>query len=375
MMPIQGRGSIPGCLVLGLLLSAPLGVSALHSVFPYDMATFVELEGLITGVRWRSPHIMLKIAAQDDSSESIEWELEGDSINAAMRRGLTRDSINVGDRVRVAGNPSNRGVREMLVTHVLLPNGQEHLVHDRPRPLRWTEAPTDAPPVDSSLGRSIFRVWSFGSSHRPREPYVYTPSAQAARAAFEPATDMLALRCIAPGMPNAILNPYPIEFIDEGEQIRLRVEQWDATRLIDMASAEVPDGTAPSLLGYSLGDWEGDTLVVKTSHVDFPYLDDEGTPLSEEAEMVERFTVSDDGRRLHHEVVITDPRNLVEPVIVDGFWNWIPGAEIGPYGCESEQLAPMKRGPMAALPKAAVRSSLFGENRTVALGRKRSLEE
>ena len=335
-MLIRLKDSFSACLVLGLIVFVPVLSSAHHSVFPYDMSTFLELEGLITEVRWRSPHIRLKIAAENDSGETIEWELEGDSINAAMRRGLTRESIRVGDRVRIAGNPSNRDRREMLVTHILLPSGEEHLVHDRPRPFRWTNESTDALSVDTSLGRSIFRVWSFGSSHRPREPYVYTASAQATRMAFEPETDMLALRCIAPGMPNAILNPYPIEFIDEVEQIRLRVEQWDATRFIDMVSDQVPNGTVSSLLGYSLGNWEGDTLVVQTSLVDFPYLDDEGTPLDEEAEMVERFTVSEDGSRLHHEIVISDPRNLVEPVIVDGFWSWIPGAEIRPYGCEPE---------------------------------------
>ena len=321
-------------LVFWLMLAVPTVAPAHHSVFPYDMTTFVELQGLITEVRWRSPHIGLRIAAEDSPGEIIEWELEGDSINAAMRRGLTRDSINVGDRVLVAGNPSNRGRREMLVTHILLPNGEEHLIHDRPRPLRWTEELEDAVPVDTSLGQSIFRVWSFGSSHRPREPYAYTPSAQAARAGWDADTQMLALRCIAPGMPNAILNPYPIEFIDEGEQIRLRVEQWDATRFIDMVSERVPEETVPSLLGYSLGRWEGDTLVVETSHVDFPYLDDEGTPLSESAEMLERFTVIDDGSRLHHEIVITDPQNLAQPAIVDGYWNWVPGIEIRPYGCE-----------------------------------------
>ena len=317
---------------VGLLLCAAAG-HAHHSVFPYDMATFVELEGVITEVRWRSPHIRLRIAAEDGAGE---WELEGDSTNAALRRGLTRDSIRVGDRVRIAGNPSNQGRREMLVTHILLPNGEEHLVHDRPRPLRWTQAPAEAVTVDAGLGRSLFRVWSFGSSHRPRQPYAYTAAAQAARAAWDATTDMPALRCIASGMPNAILNPYPIEFIDEGETIRLRIEQWDATRLIDMVSERAPAATAPSLLGYSLGRWEGDALVVETSHVDFPYLDDEGTPMSQDVAMVERFTVSEDGRRLHHEIRVTDPENLAEPAIVEGSWNWIPGAEIRPYGCETD---------------------------------------
>ena len=264
-------------LTLGCLLGATSATLAHHSVFPYDMRNFLELEGTITEVLWRNPHIRLKIAAEDDAGATVEWELEGDSTIAAMRRGLTRDSIRVGDHVRVAGNPSNRGLQSMLVTHILLPNGEEHLVHERPRPFRWTEE-TGTATQTANTERSLFRVWSSGSSHRPTEPFVYTPAAERARAAWNAETDMLALRCIAPGMPNAILNPYPIEFIDEGDQIRLRIEQWNATVSIDMVSEQVPADTVPSIHGYALGRWEGDTLVVTTSHIDFPYVDDEGTP-------------------------------------------------------------------------------------------------
>jgi len=336
-LSIKRTGGLPVLLLVGLIPYVPGLVIAHHSVFPYDMGTYLELEGTITEVRWVNPHIRLKLAAQDDAGQTVEWDLEGDSTNAAMRRGLTRESISVGDRIRIAGNPSNRGRRQMLLTHILLPNGEEHLVHERPRPLRWSEASADAPQAAAggdSAARGIFRVWSFGSSHRPRQPFVYTPSAQRARAAWNAETDMLALRCIAPGMPNSILNPYPIEFIDEDDRIRLRIEQWNATRVIDMRSARVPEGAVPSLQGYSIGNWEGDTLVVTTSHVDFPYLDDEGTPLSADAVITERFTVSGDGSRLQHELAVADPENLAEPAVVAGSWNWAPGVEVGVFECD-----------------------------------------
>lgn len=333
-----GRG-LGAIFLVGVFLGAPALTQAHHSVFPYDMRTVVELEGEITEFLWRNPHIRLKIAAEDESGAIVEWELEGDSTNAAMRRGLTRDSLDVGDRVRVAGNPSNRGLMSMLVTHILLPNGEEHLVHERSRPLRWTQTPEDsaqtpATAVAASEARSIFRVWGFGSSHRPRVPFVYTPAAENARAAWNAATDMLALRCIAPGMPNAILNPYPIEFIYEGDRIRLRIEQWNATLLIDMVSERVPDDTVASLHGYSLGAWEGGTLVVTTSHIDFPYVDDEGTPLSTDALITQRFTVSEDGSQLHHELTVIDPETFVQPAVVYGTWRWVPGIEVGHFECE-----------------------------------------
>ena len=74
-MLIRMKGFFSASLVFGLIFSVPILSSAHHSVFPYDMATFLELEGLITEVRWRSPHIRLKIAAESDSGETVEWEL------------------------------------------------------------------------------------------------------------------------------------------------------------------------------------------------------------------------------------------------------------------------------------------------------------
>ena len=326
------------CVVIGLMLTVTDIATAHHSIFPFDQNIFVELEGVVSEVRWRNPHVRLTMLVQNDSGEEEAWKLEGDSANAAARRGLTPDSISVGDRVRVAGNPSTHGRREILFTNILLPNGEEHRLTERPRPLRWTEEPAAPTAIasDTSLGRSIFRVWSYGAIYQARKPFVYTPVAKASRAAWDPYTDMLALRCIAPGMPNVMRSPYPIEFIDAGDQIRLRIELWDTTRLIDTVAEEITKDAPTSPLGYSLGRWEGNTLVVETARVDSPYLDDAGTPMSGQVRMVERFTVSEDGTRLDSEIIVTDPQNLAEPAIEDAAWKWIEGTEIRPYECAPE---------------------------------------
>ncbi len=134
-------------------------------------------------------------------------------------------------------------------------------------------------------------------------------------------------------MPNANLNPYPIEFIDQGDSIRLRIEEWDATREIHKSEQATSVDRAPSLLGYSVGRWDGRTLYIETTQVDAPYLDDAGTPQSENAIIVERFTLSNDENRLDYEVTVTDPDYLAEPAIWDALWIWRPGAEILPFEC------------------------------------------
>ena len=312
--------------------------AAHHSVSPYDRERVQELEGVITGINWRNPHIGMTLSVTDDSGQTVEWQLEGDSANAAARKGFTRDSLSIGDRVKVAGWPSTLGRRELFVTNILDPNGVETVLTDLNRPLRWTDGTgaLQAVAADADLGRSIFRVWAPGALYRARAPFAYTAVAQAARVGWDPLTDMLALKCIAPGMPNANLNPYPIEFIDEGNRIRLEIEEWEATRSIDMVAAEIPEDAPASLLGYSIGRWEDDTLVIETARIDFDYLDDEGTPMSDQVHIVERYTVSQDGSRLDYTVSVTDPPNLVEPAIWDAHWSWVPGTVVRSYECELE---------------------------------------
>ena len=134
-------------------------------------------------------------------------------------------------------------------------------------------------------------------------------------------------------MPNAILNPYPIEFIDEGDSIRLIIEEWDAVRVIHMNAEDDARSQAPSPLGYSVGRWQGRTLVIETNQIDWPFLDDKGAPQSERVEIVERITLSEDETRIDHELSVTDPQNLLEPAVWDSFWVYEPGAEIHPFEC------------------------------------------
>ena len=134
-------------------------------------------------------------------------------------------------------------------------------------------------------------------------------------------------------MPNAILNPYPIEFIDEGDRIRLRIEEWDAVRLIDMSGSTIPEAAKASRLGHSTGAWDEDTLIVRTSRIEAPYLDDSGTPMSSSAQIVERFSLRGEEGRLDYEVTVTDPEFLTAPAVWNAIWIWRPGVQIQSFDC------------------------------------------
>ena len=332
---LSWRAPPVGAIACGLLLST--ASVAHHSVAPYDRSGMHELEGEVTSISWRNPHVKLTLRVTDASGQATDWALESDSANAAARRGYDRETLSIGDRIRVAGWPSSRGLNELFVVNILH-DGVETILTDLDAPLRWTDGSgtlrVSAPQED--LGRSLFRVWAPGGLYKPRGEIKYTAAAQAARDAFVPLTDMLALKCVPPGMPNANMNPYPIEFVDEGDRIRLNIEEWESRRVIDMVSKEIPEDAPASRLGYSIGRWEGDALVIETARIDFEYLDDEGTPMSEQARIVEQYRVSDDGSRLDYTVAVTDPPNLTGPAVWDAYWTWVPGTVIRPFECEPE---------------------------------------
>ena len=334
-MPAHLVKNFLNCVLIGLTVAVANTALAHHSLFAFYMDTFMDLEGVVMGLELRNPHISVTMLIENESGEEEVWELAGDSANAVERRGITRDTLRVGDRIRVAGYPSKLGHKSLLITNILMPDGKEHLLTERPRPWRWSQPPaeTQATAVETSLGRSIFRVWSFGEFMQLRSPLMFTSAAQAAIAAWDPLTDMLALQCIPPGMPNAMYSPYPIEFIDEGDQIRLRIEEWEAIRLIDMVASEIPADAPGTPHGYSIGRWEDDSLIVETGRIDFPYMDDAGTPMSEQVRMRERFSLSEDGNRLDYENVITDPQTLTEPAIWNAAWIWVPSKQIMSFEC------------------------------------------
>ena len=323
--------------VIGLiaLVCAPLGAQAHHSIAAfYDRSVTAEVEGVVTAVFWRNPHIGITVLVENEQNEQEEWQLEGGTFNDLMRTGFELESLNIGDRVRAVGGASRRGRNEIYMSSLVLPSGEEISLAG----LGASTTTASAAARGETSATSIFRVWSSGGAlYQLRAPLALTPSGQAAVAAWDPVTEDPGLRCEAPGMPNAILNPYPIEFIDDGEIIRIRIEEWDAVRAIHMNGEAAALNETPSHLGYSVGRWEGRTLVIETTQIDWPYLDDKGAPQSENVEIVERFTLSENDTRIDHEIIVTDPQYLAEPAIWDAFWVWKPGVRIRPFECALRQ--------------------------------------
>lgn len=75
----------------------------------------------------------------------------------------------------------------------------------------------------------------------------------------------------------------------------------------------LPEDPNPSWNGYSIGHWEGDTLVVETAgFLDGQWLDRWGSPLTDNARMTERFRRPNFGT-LEIELAVNDPKAYTKP--------------------------------------------------------------
>jgi hypothetical protein len=316
-----------------------------HSVAGnFDASTTIELEGAIKEVAWRNPHIIIKLAATDGSGQ--EWTVETHSLSIMRRMDAAEPFIKAGDHVKVSGWPARRG-QGMFVNNMLLPSGEEFVFKfgAKPADLVWsdqmwgTNTRWFAESGNSSAEeRGIFRVWStsfargLGDGFIWLREYPLTEEAQSRKAAFNLVTDDPLLNCATKGMPGLIGAPYPVEFQDRGDIIEFRLEEYDTVRTVYM-NPETATEPTPSILGYSTGQWEGDTLVVETIQVTWGHLDGRGVMMSDQARLVERFTPVEEGGRLTYELTVTDPVMFTEPVVMTKSWVWLPDVKIEPYNC------------------------------------------
>ena len=245
------------------------------------------------------------------------------------------------ETIRVAGNPSRRSASRLFGTNLLLANGRELVFEPGGRP-RWKSAALGTKSVffeaGSAAGKpSIFRVWSTKlddpwSSTMSEERL--TQAAQNKLARWNPITDSVTNGCEPVGVPMLMEQPYPIEFVQKQDRIVLRIELYDLERVIHMKPGIARQSLPKGILGRSTGTWEGASLVVTTDGITWRYLNYAGTPMSEGVSLVERFTPSDDGTRLHYSAVITDPVYLNEPIKEERSWVARRNEAVKPYNCK-----------------------------------------
>jgi hypothetical protein len=119
------------------------------------------------------------------------------------------------------------------------------------------------------------------------------------------------IKCYLPGVPRANYQPYPFQIIQGAKAIMIAYEFADGVRNIPLGEAGA--SPAPSWMGWSVGHWENDTLVVDvTSFNEDTWLDRAGDFHSDALHVVERYTPRS-ADTLFYEATIEDPKVFTRP--------------------------------------------------------------
>jgi hypothetical protein len=266
----------------------------------------------------------------------LEIEREGNALQAfvdggpavlevdANRVGLEIDTRDGGGRLlsyALTGTLEAGAMAGVLQPPLDAPAGRWHAERIGERP----EQPPD--PVDFT------GIWSRTSSGIAKVHLDYTPAAQAVVDEYHYLDDP-ALRCVSPGLVRVSGWPYPLEIVQNEHQVTILYESFHEVRRIHLDGRGYPKDLPPRSMGYSLGRWDGSTLVVETEMLTAGFVDLNGQPLSENARVVERMSLGDGGNTLRSELTLYDPDNYNRPITRFRAWTKTPGTVILEYDCD-----------------------------------------
>jgi len=162
-----------------------------------------------------------------------------------------------------------------------------------------------------------------------------------ARAVYEQrlanySTDDTDLKCLPPG-PRAGLFRMNLLKIVQTDGLVVILYENAPTRQIFLDGRALPTDPNPAWMGYSVGHWDRDTLVVESAGFnDRTWLDFSGHPHTEALRVTERFRRKDFGH-LQLEMSFDDPKAYTRPWAIGVSVNYVPDTELLEYVCNENE--------------------------------------
>jgi len=172
---------------------------------------------------------------------------------------------------------------------------------------------------------------------KPQDAPIRPEAAELARKNAASARDNPSTQCLPQGIARADLLSYnPFKIIQTPGLLAVLYEADNMFRQIYTDRRKLPADPQPSWMGYSVGKWEGDTLVADTAGFnDRSWLDAFGHPHSESLRLEERFHRRDFGH-MDLQLTIDDPKMYTRPFTIKVTEVLVPDSDILEYVCENE---------------------------------------
>ena len=303
-------------LACAVSLAAATAACAHHSASAFDATMEVTVAGRIAELEWKNPHVYFKIETMDAAGGTLLQQVEVGPIASIRAFGITKDTLAPGSKIVLRANPSRRSpggtLRGLDVTT------SDGIIH----PLVLTGR-SSAPPVAVEAAVSLAGRWTASpaairSLQSDAAAWRLTEAGRTALAKVRAGAIESQAGC--PAYPSPMLDNLPsMREITIGEKevlIRFDTGGVEPVRTIHLDRSDDPADAEPSLLGHSIGRWDGKTLVVNSAAFtpNARGISGIGIPSGPGKRMTERFTLAEDGLSVRRETTLEDPDYLSAPV-------------------------------------------------------------
>ena len=297
-----------------------------HSNSIFNLDSVVVIQGTVSRFDWQNPHVYIYVETTNDGGQQIEWLVETDPTPILTRNGWSLESLAPGDSVTVRANPDRRAQRN----HALLVSiATEDGVVLTPR----------SNGVETvSRASSLSGVWDAMRGFNSRR-FTYgalTEKGAVAQAEYSESDNPVA-NCIPFPLPTIVAAPYLYEIEVGDDTVTIRSEFFNVERTIYMDGRGHPENGERSNQGHSIGRWEGNVLVVDSTHFEGNRAGNRaGIPSGAQKHVVERYALSEDGTQIAIEFIVEDPEYLAEPLTGGIAWDYAPELEMLRFSCDPE---------------------------------------
>jgi hypothetical protein len=322
------RKSLAGLLAATFAFSAA-SVEAHHSHASLNMDDVRTYSGVVTRYSWTMPHVFIKVKGPDESGNIVEYSIELQHPPAMAKVGWSKTSFKAGDRITWEG-PHDRDPGRHYTGLTWAERGDGTRFNFDEKALGEIKPSTD---FTGLWKRSD--VGGFKPHYRPPEGWPLTAKGQAMVDAFKEDQNPM-VTCGNPGPPKSMIVPYPVMITRPDDKTFIfERELMSEVRVVHLDRDHAPG--EPSSLGHSTAWFDGDDLVVETTHfVADPWGTHTGIDSSDQKHLVERFSLSEDGLYLTAEITVTDPVFLAEPVTFSHRWVKLADREVIQAPCTME---------------------------------------
>ena len=192
------------------------------------------------------------------------------------------------------------------------------------------------PPADTPPVATFFEVGSGFPGGLPFQPWAAELKKARMAAISKDNPDAL---CLPMGLMQFHMHGQPRKIMQNAGLVAIMYEANYGLRYIYTDGRTLPPQGEPQpwWYGYSVGRWDGDTLVVETNNLrDDGWLDVNGSPLTDQAKITERFRRVSYGR-LEIDITIDDPKVYTKPFTVRVNQQISPDSEIIEFVCNENQ--------------------------------------